>query len=315
MSDRKRMLWAFLGLVIILSGCNFPLTVIPPDTTTFAQRGASRLTPVGNISEVPVELHQTLTALPPGLNVLATMTAVEAARIAEGGAGNSTPEATPPPTQTSLPIHIPTNTQPPSQNHQPSVPTNTSWIVPSSTFTSVPPQPPAATNTIPPPPTNTNTPNPSPTSTKTATKQSTHTYTPATCNPSGNSAYESQLIALINQERADEGLPPLSGQSQLTSAARIHSADMACNGFFSHISPTTGSPFDRIAAQGYSFSAAGENIAAGYSSAASTVETWMNSAGHRANILSANYVHIGIGYAYWEDSTYGAYWTAVFASP
>jgi uncharacterized protein YkwD len=123
------------------------------------------------------------------------------------------------------------------------------------------------------------------------------------------------VIALINQERSAEGLPALSSQSQLTSAARIHSADMACNGFFSHTSPTTGSPFDRIADQGYSFSTAGENIAAGYSSPASTVETWMNSSGHRANILNANYIHVGSGYAYWEDSAYGAYWTAVFASP
>lgn len=269
-------------------------------------------------------MRRTPTGLPLGLNQLATMTAVEATRIAGGRAEMRTP--------TFLPTHSPTNTQPPLNppaSTQPIAPTNTSWIVPSPTFTVVPLQPPTATipQSVNPPPTatktplpppastNTNTPIPSLTSTKTATKQPTHTHTPATCNPSGNSVYESQVIALINQERADEGLPPLSSQSQLTSAARIHSADMACNGFFSHTSPTTGSPFDRIEAQGYSFSYAGENIAGGFNSPASVVETWMNSAGHRANILSPNYVHIGVGYAYWGDSTYGAYWTAVFASP
>jgi len=154
-----------------------------------------------------------------------------------------------------------------------------------------------------------------PTATKTQSTQPTNTTASTTCNPSGNSSFESQVIALINQERADEGLSALSSQSQLTSAARIHSADMACNDFFSHNSPTTGSPYDRITAQGYDFSWAGENIAAGYTSPASMVESWMNSPGHRANILNENYIHIGIGYAYWGDSTYGSYWTAVFASP
>jgi uncharacterized protein YkwD len=123
------------------------------------------------------------------------------------------------------------------------------------------------------------------------------------------------VVSLINAERAAQGLPALTKQSQLTSAARIHSQDMACNNFFSHTSPTTGSPFDRIAAQGYSFSSAAENIAAGYGSASATVDAWMNSSGHRANILNSNYTQIGLGYAYWGSSTYGSYITAVFASP
>ncbi len=311
MLNQKRKLWAFLILALIGVGCNFPLQGIPSDSITFAQRGSSRLTPVGNVAEPSVEPRQTPTGLPLGLNQLATMTAVEATRIAERGE------------ETQMPTHSLTNTQTAS-------PTNTLWTAPSPTFTSIPPQPPTATvpqsynpppptatNTPLPPPTstNTNTPNLPPTPTKTQAEEPTQTNTPTTCNPSGNSVYESQVIALINQERADEGVPPLSSQSQLTSAARIHSADMACNGFFSHTSPTTGSPYNRITAQGYSYSAAGENIAAGYSSAASVVDTWMNSADHRANILSPNYVHIGVGYAYWGDSTYGAYWTAVFASP
>jgi uncharacterized protein YkwD len=119
---------------------------------------------------------------------------------------------------------------------------------------------------------------------------------------------------LINAERAKEGLSPLSKQSQLTTAARNHSEDMACNDFFSHTSPTTGSPFDRLAAIGYSYSSAAENIAAGYGSPAAVVSGWMSSSGHRANILGS-YTQIGIGYAYWSGSSYGSYWTAVFGRP
>ena len=90
---------------------------------------------------------------------------------------------------------------------------------------------------------------------------------------------------------------------------------MACNSFFSHTSPTTGTPFDRIAAAGYSYSAAGENIAAGYGAPAALVEGWMGSEGHRDNILSTSFTHIGLGYASRGESAYGVYWTAVFASP
>lgn len=123
------------------------------------------------------------------------------------------------------------------------------------------------------------------------------------------------MVALINQERANVGLSALSVDSRLTSAARVHSNDMACNNFFSHTSPTTGSPFDRISAAGYSYSWAGENIAAGYGSPAAVVEGWMNSPGHKANILSENFTQTGVGYAYWAGSDYGVYWTQVFAKP
>jgi uncharacterized protein YkwD len=123
------------------------------------------------------------------------------------------------------------------------------------------------------------------------------------------------VINLINQERANVGAGPLSANSSLTTAARSHSQDMACNDFFSHTSPTTGSPFDRILAAGYSYSAAAENIAAGYGSPAGVVEAWMNSSGHRTNMLNPTYVHVGLGYAYWGSSTYGHYWTATFGAP
>ena len=138
---------------------------------------------------------------------------------------------------------------------------------------------------------------------------------PVVCDPGASSAFEAEVISLINAERGKEGLTNLSIHSQLTTAARIHSDDMACNAFFSHTSSTTGTPFDRIAAAGYSYSAAGENIAAGYGTPAALVEGWMESEGHRDNILSPSFTHIGLGYAFWGESAYGFYWTAVFASP
>jgi len=89
---------------------------------------------------------------------------------------------------------------------------------------------------------------------------------------------------------------------------------MACNHFFSHTGSDGSSPFDRMSRQGYSFSAAAENIAAGYGSPADVVAGWMGSEGHRANILGT-YVHIGVGYTYEPNSDWGTYWTATFGTP
>jgi uncharacterized protein YkwD len=174
----------------------------------------------------------------------------------------------------------------------------------------------------------TNTPNPSntsiPPSTTSAPTQVQNTAIPTNtsapsggggCSPVTNAAIESQIISLINGERAKQSLGPLGTNNKLTSAGRVHSKDMACNGFFDHTSPTTGTPFNRIAAQGYSYSWAGENIAAGYSTAAAVVSGWMDSSGHRANILHANYTEIGVGYASLDGSPYGQYYTAVFGAP
>lgn len=133
--------------------------------------------------------------------------------------------------------------------------------------------------------------------------------------PAGNSAYAAQVVELINAQRANAGLSPLSVQSQLGSAAQLHSEDMACNNYFSHSGLDSSTVATRIERQGYHWSAAGENIGAGYSSPESVVSGWMNSDGHRANILSADFTEIGIGYAFGADSDYGAYWTAVLARP
>ena len=84
---------------------------------------------------------------------------------------------------------------------------------------------------------------------------------------------------------------------ELSRVARVKSEDMRDNGYFSHESPTYGSPFDMMRKFGIRFRTAGENIAAGYPTPEAAVKGWMNSSGHRANILSSQFTHIGVGYA------------------
>jgi uncharacterized protein YkwD len=128
-----------------------------------------------------------------------------------------------------------------------------------------------------------------------------------------------QVVDLVNAERASAGCAPLVVSPELVSAAQGHSEDMAFNDFFSHTSSDGRSPWDRIRETGYSFSSAAENIAAGYSSANSAVAAWMNSSGHRANILNCRLEETGIGYYYLQNDTgkvnYRTYWTQAFADP
>jgi len=135
-----------------------------------------------------------------------------------------------------------------------------------------------------------------------------------TPSPTPASDYETQVVQLINQERAAQGLPPLNIDSRLVQAARRHSQDMATNNFFSHYGSDGSSPGQRIREAGYNYVSAGETIAGGYPSPSSVVQGWMNSPPHRA-ILLGNFVDVGVGYAYNSGSTYGHYWTADFASP
>ena len=128
--------------------------------------------------------------------------------------------------------------------------------------------------------------------------------------PSGSTSvldYEQQVVTLVNAERAKYGLAALTLDETLCGYARVKSQDMHDQGYFSHTSPTYGSPFDMMRAFGVSYRTAGENIAMGYATPAAVVEAWMNSEGHRANILSANYTTLGVGYV--ED---GRYWTQWF---
>nr|WP_237417176.1 SafA/ExsA family spore coat assembly protein [Halobacillus litoralis] len=123
---------------------------------------------------------------------------------------------------------------------------------------------------------------------------------------------ESQVIDLTNQERAKNGLPALKANWQLSRVARYKSRDMANKTYFSHTSPTYGSPFDMMRDFNISYNRAAENIAAGQRTPQEVVNGWMNSPGHRKNILDPNLRQIGVGYA--EGGSYGHYWTQMFIS-
>ncbi|MBN1249148.1 MAG: CAP domain-containing protein [Anaerolineae bacterium] len=131
--------------------------------------------------------------------------------------------------------------------------------------------------------------------------------------------FATEVVILTNAERAKAGCPALAISPQLTQAAQDHSTDMAINDYFSHYSLDGRTPWDRIRATGYSYARAAENIAAGYNSPASVVAGWMNSDGHRANILNCALTEIGVGYTYLSPDigsvNYHHYWTQVFATP
>ncbi|MEH7437803.1 SafA/ExsA family spore coat assembly protein [Neobacillus drentensis] len=122
---------------------------------------------------------------------------------------------------------------------------------------------------------------------------------------------ENQVIQLTNQERAKNGKPAMTADWELSRVARYKANDMRDKNYFSHTSPTYGSPFDMMKNFGISYRSAAENIAAGQTTPASVVQSWMNSSGHRANILSSN-TRIGVGYA--KGGSYGYYWVQMFIS-
>ena len=121
------------------------------------------------------------------------------------------------------------------------------------------------------------------------------------------SAFEQQVVELTNQERAKNGLPALKLDAELSKVARDKSKDMQTKNYFSHTSPTYGSPFDMMKAYGVSYKAAGENIAMGQRSPEEVVQAWMNSQGHRENIMNPSFTHIGVGHV-----ATGNYWTQMF---
>lgn len=121
------------------------------------------------------------------------------------------------------------------------------------------------------------------------------------------SEFEQRVVELTNAERAKQGLPALKIDTELSKVARVKSEDMQKNNYFDHNSPTYGSPFDMMKKFGISYTSAGENIAQGQRTPEEVVQAWMNSAGHRANILNNGFTHIGIGYV---ES--GNYWTQQF---
>ena len=120
-------------------------------------------------------------------------------------------------------------------------------------------------------------------------------------------SYENEVIRLVNEIRTENGLEPLTTNWELSRIARYKSEDMSDNKYFSHTSPTYGTPFQMIRAFGLSYRSSGENIAYGQRIPAAVVNAWMNSSGHRANILNASYTQIGVGYC-----ASGHYWTQMF---
>lgn len=116
---------------------------------------------------------------------------------------------------------------------------------------------------------------------------------------------EEQVVVLVNEHRqANGGLPPLKHEPKLETAAALHSANMANRDFFAHCDPDTKStPWDRMTAAGYVWSHAGENIAAGHATAEAVMTTWMNSSGHRANILRPEFREIGVGHFFQGGDT------------
>ncbi|WP_335342431.1 CAP domain-containing protein [Polycladomyces zharkentensis] len=121
------------------------------------------------------------------------------------------------------------------------------------------------------------------------------------------SKYEKQVVDLTNKERAKYGLPALKVDPKLSKMARDKARDMHDNHYFDHNSPTYGSPFDMMKRYGIQYKTAGENIAMGQPTPQEVVNDWMNSKGHRENILNKNYTYIGVGYV--KD---GNYWVQEF---
>lgn len=121
------------------------------------------------------------------------------------------------------------------------------------------------------------------------------------------SDHELEVVRLVNVRRESAGLKPLKADAELSRIARLKSRDMCDKKYFSHTSPTYGSPFQMMKDFGISYRYAGENIAMGQRTPSEVVSAWMNSPGHRANILNASFTKIGVGYV----ST-GNYWTQMF---
>jgi uncharacterized YkwD family protein len=125
-----------------------------------------------------------------------------------------------------------------------------------------------------------------------------------------DNALVNEVIRLVNSERSKIGVSALKKNKQLDEIAQMKSQDFINNNYLSHTSPIYGSPFEMMQNQGVKFTSAAENIASGQSTPAQVMNSWMNSSGHRANILNQNYNQIGVGIA--EDKNGKRYWTQLF---
>lgn len=126
----------------------------------------------------------------------------------------------------------------------------------------------------------------------------------------GTSDQANAVLRLVNVERQKQGLKALTLSNELTSIANTKAKDMAVNRYFDHRSPTYGSPFDMLQKFGVSYKSAGENIAAGQKTPEAVMNSWMNSSGHRANILNSSYTQLGVGF--YAGGSYDTYWVQLF---
>ena len=150
-----------------------------------------------------------------------------------------------------------------------------------------------------------------PEATTEATTQSRPEATTEVTTSASSSTDEStakSLLNLVNNARTKEGLSPLTLNNSLSAVAQKKAEDMKNNNYFSHTSPTYGTPFDMIKSAGISYNTAGENIAKGQKSAEAVFNAWMNSHGHRANILNSRFTQMGIGVTNGSSK----YWSQMF---
>ena len=135
--------------------------------------------------------------------------------------------------------------------------------------------------------------------------------TPAPAPTTGEfSAYQQEVLNIVNKERTSRGLSALKFNAELAKVATTKSQDMIDRGYFDHNSPTYGSPFDMMKKFGITYKSAGENIAMGQKTPQEVMTAWMNSDGHRKNILNSSFTEIGIGIA--KDKNGRLYWTQMF---
>jgi uncharacterized YkwD family protein len=146
--------------------------------------------------------------------------------------------------------------------------------------------------------------------TKSAPAGNTATAAPASANIG---AYEQQVVDLVNKERTATGLSALKVNTKLAGMAEKKAEDLRDNNYFDHQSPTYGSPFDMMRQFGISYTSAGENIAKGQRTPDEVMNGWMNSPGHRANIMNTDYTEIGVGYV--TDGSGTGYWVQEFIRP
>ncbi|QEV16334.1 sigma-70 family RNA polymerase sigma factor [Streptomyces alboniger] len=154
-------------------------------------------------------------------------------------------------------------------------------------------------------------PKPEPTPTKAAPKPKPKPKTPAPAPKATPSGAAAQVVALVNTERAKAGCGPVRSNDKLATAAARHSSDMAARDYFDHTSPDGTGPGDRIKAAGYQWSTYGENIARGQRTPAAVMDSWMNSSGHRANILNCDFKELGVGI---HNGSGGPWWTQAFGA-